>query len=222
MLTFSVCLGACVHFYYTFDHYSLCSRLHLAPDFYIICSDLTWFITIETNASLLSFISIFYSFCVFFLSARHQCCTISHKTPIYLFISGCVCRTRTETIELFERNRKEEERTNAQTKQNKFYAMKMKNYAAVKQSNSISLDNKLWEMRLMCCNRGDFISHELHTRYKSPSDSSLKKLFEKNYTGKETNGKKRKEKNKKTTNNNSSSSSGAKKGKWKEPRVEDS
>lgn len=33
----------------------------------------------------------------------------------------------------------------------------------VKQSISISLDNTLWEMRLMCCNRGDFISHELHT-----------------------------------------------------------
>lgn len=42
---------------------------------------------------------------------------------------------------------------------NKFYAKK--NYVAVKQSISISLDNTLWEMRLMCCSRGDFISHEL-------------------------------------------------------------
>lgn len=53
----------------------------------------------------------------------------------------------------------------------------MKNYVAVKQSISISLDNTLWEMRLMCCTRGDFISHELHTRYKSPSDG-LKKLLQ--------------------------------------------
>lgn len=97
---------------------------------------------------------------------------------IYFWLYACsLRRTSAETIELFEWNRKEDERTNKRTKQNEFYAMKMKNYVAVKQSISISLDNKLWEMRLMCCNRGDFISHELHTRYKSPSDS-LKKLFE--------------------------------------------
>lgn len=193
---FSLCLLGCVRVFllYTFDHYSLCSRFHLAPDFYVTCSDLTCFIAMETRRFL------YFSFCldstlaysrsflfsirfVFFSSSSSMLYYFAQNAYLFIYFWMYSCtlrRKRTETIELFERNRKEDG-ANEQTKQNKFYAMKMKNYAAVKQSNSISLDNKLWEMRLMCCNRGDFISHELHTRCtKVHQTLAFKKLFEKN------------------------------------------
>lgn len=173
--------------------------IYLAPDFYMFGLDLhssPWqpsnfcvhpmlFMSFRLDSALVY--SFSYLFSILFVSSPSTLYYFATKCLfIYLFLFRCVCslslfaeQERKQLNNLKESKRKTNEQMNERTKENKFYAMKMKNYVAVKQSISISLDNTLWEMRLMCCSRGDFISHELHTRYKSPSDS-LKKLSEKN------------------------------------------